>query len=179
MELVTFVVGKQFIDSYDLDGIINLAYAQISDRSRDVEDELSNTDRRGEDLGRNQDFAGEQPVDEMVFELILIHSANFMKNGSSLRLARFPHDQSNSAAIWPVAAIAEKDSAQLVERKIVDRVGAIDNDDERFGRIALVRGPGGAGPGQHGGILLEQGDQQSRQQYARKYAFCSGHSLRK
>jgi hypothetical protein len=141
-KLVTLIVREEFINAHNLDRIVDIADAQIPNGSWNIEDEFANTHGGRENLWGYQDLTREQPVHEVVLELIFVHAADLVKHSPSLGFSGLTHHQGDPASIRPVAAVPEKDSAQLFKGKVVDRVGAIDNDHERLRQIPLIRGRG-------------------------------------
>src|ERR1700739_3517040 len=67
-QLVSLVLGKEFVNAHYLHRGIDVADAQVADRSRHVEDEFAYPAGRGQGLGGHQDFTREQAVQEMVLE---------------------------------------------------------------------------------------------------------------
>src|ERR1035438_10015227 len=70
-EFIPLIDGHTFIDAQHLYGGIHIAEPQVADSSRNVENELADTDRRREDFGGQQDLTSKQAVKEMRLELTL------------------------------------------------------------------------------------------------------------
>lgn len=135
---VILIVGKAPIDAQYLHGLVYVRSFHVSNRARDVEDELAHFSGTGEGLRRRHHTACKNTTDEVIVQVLLRHVIDFAQHDFAFGLSRIQHDQRNAAAIGPVTFFSEENLAKIVKRAIFDRIRGIDDDrDGLLGTCAI------------------------------------------
>src|SRR5438270_11262972 len=146
---VLLIVRETTIDAEGLHGRIHFCGADITDRTRNIEDKLSYVRRRGQSFWGRQYVAGEYTLDKVIVEIPFRHCVNFPEDDFSFRLGRIQHNERDAAAIRPMASLAKKNLSQLFERTIFYRIRLVNDDCQRLITSASRRSKQGLRAGGH------------------------------
>src|SRR6267143_5233304 len=102
-ETVVLVVREMAVNADDFHSPVDVGGAHVADGAGHVEHELAHAHGIGQGFGRDEDFAGEQALQEVPTEVTLTHVVNRPEHSFPFGLSWLQHDERDAPPVRPMA----------------------------------------------------------------------------